>query len=582
MALSFLTKIRKRSKYVGKTKAARAKQLANLRSGSARRLPGTKELSRDIPEISGLGKTRKVPLTSCDIIEFANQHLGISFKERPAQEVILRSIYGLPSNKDQLRIYRKLTGNKVEFEPGTPKSEAVLVLGARSGKSLLASIIALKEALDPKWQKYLSPGESAYVIIVATRQRQAEMIIQSNVGRLAQLSPTLEKQVVDIYQSELTLKSGIKIVSMPCSSTAARGIPILALVLDEAAYFSREGPRADEAIFSSLRPRMAQFPGAKVIIISTPGGKQGLLWQLFSEGSQVPGRFTATGSTREINPVIPEDLLKKEERRDPDNYKREFEAEFSERSSQFLPDDLIAKCCRLVGDIPAQPGVSYSCGIDQSGLSGKDRFALALAYSQASVVRVPLVRAWRTKDSDRILEDVRLITRSHNCPSALIDQYARGWVSAALRKVGLSVQVRPNLPVCYQNLKSLMLASKVLLPDTIEVKEALMNTQGYWSRSNALSIGHERNSQGHADIADALATAVWKASQTADSSERIRVELGKPFEHLSLLNPRSPIWGREKGMPIIEKHYYGEGRIPGEKISRIQPDPDLEGGEEND
>lgn len=488
----------------------------------------------------------------------------------------MRSIYGLPLASGDLGTYRRLTGNKRYFEPLTPKSEAVLVLGARSGKSFLASIIALRESCDPKWQKYLSPGESAYVVIICTRQKQAEMVIQSNVGRLAQLSPTLGKQVVDIYQSELSFRSGIKIVSMPCSSTAARGLPICCLILDEAAYFSREGPRADETIFSSLRPRMSQFPGAKVIIISTPGGRQGLLWQLFSEGSQVPGRFTAQGSTREINPIIPSELLEKEKKRDPDNYRREFEAEFAQRSEQYLSDDLIAKCCRLEPNKGARPGVSYSCGIDQSGLSGRDRFSIALCSSSGGRVSVDYTKSWQTKDSDRILRDVKTITKSYNCLSALIDQYSRGWIQAALRKVGLSTQVRPNLPVCYSNLKSLMTAQKILLPDTLEVKEALQNTQGYWSRANALSIGHERNSQGHGNVADAIVTATWAASQRT-SGERPEVKVGRPHEGLSLFNPKNPIWGKEKVLASAEKQYHSEDELRGGRpMPRVQIDPNFE------
>jgi len=579
MALSFFGKNRRRSKYRGKSAASRARQLANLRPGRSRQHLLTKEISRDTLELTELDRSRRTPLASCDIIEFSEQHLGVSFAERPCQKVILKSLYGLPLEKHELKLYRRLTGNKEEFEPGTEKSEAVLVLGTRSGKSLLASICALYAATREEYRQYLSPGEIGYVVIIATRQKQCEQIVQQNVARLASMSPTLSKMIQDVWQSELSLSNGIKIVSAPCSSTAMRGIAVVMLIEDELAYFMREGPKADELIYNSLRPRMAQFVNAKFMAISTPAGRQGLLWQLFNEGSQIPGRLTCSGPTSLVNPVIPKDFLEKEKRRDPDNYRREFEAEFAQRSEQYLSDNLIAKTCRLTGELPPEPGVSYALGVDQSGLSGRDRFAVAVAYQSAGIVRVALVRAWGTKDPDRLMRDMKDIAKRYRCIRCSVDAYAKGWVSASLRsKAGLTVEQRPSLAIIYANLKNLMSGSKILMEDRLEIKESLANTQGYWSRSQNLSVGHERTGSGHGDLVDALASAVYRASQT-DSGERPEIRAGRPHEDLSLFNPKNPIWGKDRAMPIPDKHYYGEeelARREGRRMSRAQADPDLE------
>ena len=82
-------------------------------------------------------------LAKLDIIQFATDVLGLSFKGRPAQEVLLRGLYGLRLSEDQLAIYRKLTGLDGEFEAGQEKTEGVWVLGARGGKSFLSSVVAL-------------------------------------------------------------------------------------------------------------------------------------------------------------------------------------------------------------------------------------------------------------------------------------------------------------------------------------------------------------------------------------------------------------------------------------------------------
>ncbi len=149
-------------------------------------------------------------LQELNIIDFATgkDWLNLSFKERPAQETILRIIYALPLNDDQLKIYRKITKNKKEFEAEIEKEEAILVLGARSGKSLMASIITLFESIvrAKKWQKYLLKGESGYAVIVSTRQKQSEQIIGANCLRLMENSKNLKGYIKDSTQSELTLK----------------------------------------------------------------------------------------------------------------------------------------------------------------------------------------------------------------------------------------------------------------------------------------------------------------------------------------------------------------------------------------
>jgi hypothetical protein len=67
-----------------------------------------------------------------DIIEFVTdaQLLGLTIS--PAQETLLRGIYGLPlRNADQLDLWRRCTGR--EIYPGRPFSEATIIAGARAG-----------------------------------------------------------------------------------------------------------------------------------------------------------------------------------------------------------------------------------------------------------------------------------------------------------------------------------------------------------------------------------------------------------------------------------------------------------------
>jgi len=489
--------------YVSQDPEKRARSLANLRRGSKRGIKPATAPAQDLQDV--------------DIITFASdpRFLGLSFETRPAQEVLLRVLYGLPLDRKQVKIYRKLTGNRKEFEPGQDKTEAVWVLGARGGKSLLASIIALYEATRDRWQQYLNKGESGYIVVIATRQKQAEQIIQANCSRLIENSPALRGLVKDLYQTELTLTNNMKIISLPCNSTAGRGLPIACFCLDECGHFYTEGIKADQTIYDSLRPRMAQFPGAKVVLISTPAAKQGLLWSFFEEGFNVPSRFTAQADTRTVNPGIPKGFVKAEYKRDIDYARREFGAEFAEKIESFFAYEVLQSCFTLVGSLPYKDEFAYSLGIDQSGLSGRDRFALAISHKEGERVLVDHIEAWETKDSDTILAEVGKLTKAYNLNKVSIDRYAKGWVSQALNKLGLEVEIRPSMAEIYTNLKSLMIAGRLRLPDSPDLRKALQNTQAYFGKNNALSIGHTRSAAGHADLADAVATSVWVKSSEA-------------------------------------------------------------------
>ncbi|MBA7543447.1 hypothetical protein ES705_35778 [subsurface metagenome] len=495
---------KRKRKYEYHTPESEAKAKANLPQYRKKTI---EEIEKEAREF----QRQKKKLKDLNIIEFAENPavLGLSFARRPAQKMVLKSIYGEKLTEEELKIYQKITTNREEFEAGIEKEEAILIFGTRSGKSLLASIIALYEATRPKWLKYLNKDEAGYVVVVSTRQRQSEQIIGANCLRLLLNSPTLKGYIKDSTMSELTLKNNMKIVSSPCTSFSYRGIPIFCLITDEIGHFFVEGPKADSEILNALMPRMSQFPGAKLILISTPSAKQGSLWNYYEQGFRVPGRLTAQADTLFMNPLVDRKFLEKEKKRDVDNWQREYLAQFAEKVEAFLSYDLVVSTLKLAGDLPFVEGNRYYAGIDASGLSGRDKFALAVSHQKDNIVYVDKTKIWDLKDPDPIMRDIGELAGIYNFNSVSIDRYAKGWVMNALEKIGLTVTIRPTLAEVYVNLKSLMIGDRLHLPDNEGVKKALLNTQAYYGKSNALSIAHERDSEGHSDIADAIATSVF-------------------------------------------------------------------------
>jgi hypothetical protein len=242
-----------------------------------------------------------------------------------------------------------------------------------------------------------------------------------------------------------------------------------------------------------------------------------MLWQWYSEGFDVPGRCTLTGGTLTFNPDIDHEYLDRQRRRDPDNYGREFAAEFAERMESYFTTDMVEGALLLSGDVGAVEDVTYLMAIDQSGLSGRDRFGCAIAHcDEYGVVSCDVARSWDAKDIDSVMAEIAGLARAYRIGAVLRDQYAAGWVSSALAKVGLQSETRPPLPQVYSNLKSLLLGGNARLPDSAELKLGLLNTSAVYGRNNTMSIAHQRDSSGHADLADAVAGAVFAASGFSD------------------------------------------------------------------
>jgi len=537
-----------------KSPESEARRMANLRQNKVKTIEEIKSEAEKF-------QSKKKKLKDLDIIQFAENPvvLGLSFAKRKPQKVILKALYGLPLTKKELEIYKILTKGEGEYIPGKEKTEAILALGARSGKSFIASICALYSAtvdwLNKDWKKTLSPGEYIYVCVVATRELQARKIIQENCLRMLEHSPMLKGLIKKSTDLEITLKNHVKIISGPANSTALRGLPIVYLAMDECAFFRQEGVNQDEKIFNSLRPRMAQFVGNKLFMLSTAGSKQGLFWQYFNEGFNIPDRLTCQAPTDFVNPMIPKEFLEKEKIRDISNYMREYEGIFAERMEAFFSFDMLNECFVLPGDQKYNSTFNYILGVDASGLAGRDLFGLGVSHRQGPKIIIDYARSFDTKNLDIIINEIKELKKNYNLKIVVIDKFSKGFVRAFLQKLDLAVVIRPSLADIYINAKSLAISGNLVLPINKELQNGLLRTEAYYSKSNSLTIGHPRDSSGHSDLADACITSIFQSSRIIVDNEpgQIIHNLGpgliwveepqgkeKPFNWPHLVRPGDP------------------------------------------
>ena len=88
----------------------------------------------------------------------------------------LKSLFALDMTADEQAVYRQCTGRQPLG--ARPATEGWLVVGRRGGKSFILALVAVFLACFRDWSPYLSPGERATIIIIATDRRQARVIFR--------------------------------------------------------------------------------------------------------------------------------------------------------------------------------------------------------------------------------------------------------------------------------------------------------------------------------------------------------------------------------------------------------------------
>lgn len=100
--------------------------------------------------------------------------------------VFLKSLFALPMDKGECRVFKKCTGLKKA--PTMQAREAYVVAGRRSGKSYISAAVSVFLALFHDWKPFLATGEKGWIFIIATDRAQAK-IIKNYVSGILTSSP---------------------------------------------------------------------------------------------------------------------------------------------------------------------------------------------------------------------------------------------------------------------------------------------------------------------------------------------------------------------------------------------------------
>jgi hypothetical protein len=362
-----------------------------------------------------------------DIITFCEHPKYLNFlgaepqmKLWPMQKIVLKLFYrGTRGNEhvtlddDEIRILTDITKNEdLDYIPTyggfnqildkyhrreTTFTVLELVMGRRSSKTLMVSIIAAYEAYkllelkNPHAYYNMSPDKPIYIINVAVSEQQALdplfVEIESRIARSPYFadkhSKASKKGVLYLLTEndknvnakrikdgiDIMLDGSVVLLSGHSNSRSLRGKAAICILYDEFAHFqTTSGQSSGDAVFEALTPSTKQFGNdGKVVLLSDPKGKDGMFWRLFEMSQERELDPYGNVVLKDNLPILKHDnilaiqlptwcmnpnkefskekLTKEERAKDPIAYLTSWGAKFmGEQGMKFFPPEKLEDC----------------------------------------------------------------------------------------------------------------------------------------------------------------------------------------------------------------------------------------------
>jgi hypothetical protein len=402
-------------------------------------------------------------------------------------------------------IFRKLTGR--EHEPGQRIEELICVIGRRGGKSRAMATLACY--LAGLCDHNLAPGERGVALLVAPDQRQAKIALDYATAAF-EGSPILRQLIANRTQDELELTNGIAIEVRAASFRRLRGPTYVAVIADEAAFWIADewSSNPDVEILNAVRPGLATTRGP-LIIASSPYARRGVLFECFKRYYGADGDpliLVAKGTSRELNPGLPQTVVDRALERDRMSAAAEYLAEFRADIEGYVRFEVVQACLGDYFEAAPASGCHYSCFVDPSGGSA-DSFTLAIAHKDSDKrVVVDAVREVRPPFSpENVIMDCAALCKQYRVTRVTGDRYAGEFPRELFRKYGgigykLTTKTKSDL---FRDLLPLLNSGRVVLPKSERLVNQLCGLERRVSRAGKDSIDHGLG--GHDDLANAVA-----------------------------------------------------------------------------
>jgi len=376
------------------------------------------------------------------------------------------------------------------------------VSGRRVGKSRTAGWLAL-------WKAATFSG--AEVLVTAKAQRQSMEMFNQIVNEITDSRVSKEEWgIVNKTRTEINFDNSSRIIALPVgrdgSNIRGYGGRDNMIIVDEAAFI-------DDSIFQQVFSPMMAVGNGDFILLSTPFGKKGFLWERFNDDSwhtvQVP---------TSANPLVPDSFIE-EQRKNLTNtqFKQEILGQFDEASNSFFTREELMNC--VEEDVKRDSETTF-LGVDLAS-SGADESVYVCIDGEGNIFDIehtsdkPMTDAMgRINDLDTFYNFNKIVIDSTSLGQGVVDQVketlgnkVEGFKFTNPKKQNLYNTLKNELQE--NNISYEHIPGKSDRPENKMVSQCLELERSYTS-GGRMKIEHPPG--GHDDFSDALALSVWAKS----------------------------------------------------------------------
>lgn len=267
-----------------------------------------------------------------------------------------------------------------------------------------------------------------------------------------------------------------------------------------------DGARPDAEVIAALRPALATL-GGKLVALSSPYARRGMLWDTYKRHFGQPGRvLVAQAPSRTLNPTLPMRVIEDAMKDDAARASAEYLAQFRSDIEAFLSLDQVAAAQRSKPlELPVQAGVRYVAFADPTG-GGKDEYTLSIGHRERDRLVIDLVRG-RKGNPAAITADYAETLKAYGITRVSGDRYAGQWVPTEFSRHGITYAAAPGTrSELYASLAPALNSGAVELPPCDTLSKQLTALERRTTRGGRDQIDHPPG--GHDDRANAVAGVV--------------------------------------------------------------------------
>lgn len=488
------------------------------------------ELERSRLKASSSSTANSNPVPS-SFVAFAKDWLHIELT--PAQTVLCKVAFdGAEPGElvaEERDLARELFGD-VEVVPALARVIIAVIIGGRAGKTYLFALRVLHLGLIVDLRG-LAPGEQGVGLIMAPDLELAGQALNYVRGAV-EANPTLNSWVTSITTEwvELRRYDG-NVISVRCRAASrggktGRGKSLFAALLDEACFFRDANYSVnDDEMYKAVAPRIME--GGQLLIPSTPWTEAGLLYEMWKANLGNPAYALAAHAPtllmcRKADGSYVGGMdarVDRERQRDPDNARREFDAEpMGGGAVHFFDPAALAACID-----EAQPAVSVRTSPFEPAWMGLDT-GFRKNPSGGVVVRLKSDRILLVAECAEIAppkggrlvpsETMRALmdrAKFHHVSQVVADQH---YIETVREHIGMLTLVEaPSVPAdAYIVARDAIAEGRVRI--SAQHQRLLSQLREVVSKPTSggnISISSPTRGTAHGDVASAFVLAIWKA-----------------------------------------------------------------------